>query len=532
MQIRYLDQPDLPPLAWLAIASVPEQRVSVLKGRNVETGDGFFVDGVWDGEFAAGAFDETDIFFGSGMRVRGEKLIFLPSSSTVDALHYRYSDGTLIVSNSLPFLLAACGDRLDPQCRDYPRINESIAEGIIRVERDIPTLRGGVRRAIYYNLVLSADGLAEVEKPMPPAFPDFRTYRDYLKTGLHRLLDNAMSPDRRTPLGVLSSQSRGYDSTAINALLPPDQVDAVFTIPLARTEGRYSQRESDQAESDSGEDICRQLGLPCRFIDSFHIEDKPDAELLCFAGEHRGGDANLVDVFERAGRPSVFLTGAHGGGVWAIDPTEYSKEPDVNTDLVRKDTSLSGLTEMRLDSSVIQIAVPFMGARAQPEIAAISNSEEMDPWRLNVPYDRPIPRRIAEEAGVDRKAFGQKKRATAIVYTQPEVPKSPVLRANYFRYLREKGFASALTLALMPLWIWINSIIRYHSPRRYRALYYFERLVVRLTGRPYRIPYLLRRLNGSLFCYCVNLRADHYARLVESSGFLEMAETGGASDSR
>jgi hypothetical protein len=38
----------------------------------------------------------------------------------------------------------------------------------------------------------------------------------------------------------------------------------------------------------------------------------------------------------------------------------------------------------------------------------------MKPWRLGIEYDRPIPRRIAEEAGVRRDAFGIQKMAVTV----------------------------------------------------------------------------------------------------------------------
>jgi hypothetical protein len=43
----------------------------------------------------------------------------------------------------------------------------------------------------------------------------------------------------------------------------------------------------------------------------------------------------------------------------------------------------------------------------------ISVSAEMQPWSLNSDYNKPIPRRIAEEAGVPREAFGMVKMASA-----------------------------------------------------------------------------------------------------------------------
>ncbi len=44
-----------------------------------------------------------------------------------------------------------------------------------------------------------------------------------------------------------------------------------------------------------------------------------------------------------------------------------------------------------------------------PHLYAITRSEEMGPWTLGVSYDRPIARRLAEEAGVSRALFGQRK---------------------------------------------------------------------------------------------------------------------------
>lgn len=40
----------------------------------------------------------------------------------------------------------------------------------------------------------------------------------------------------------------------------------------------------------------------------------------------------------------------------------------------------------------------------------------MAPWKVgNIGYDRPIPRRIAEEKGVDRHLFGQSKKASTVL---------------------------------------------------------------------------------------------------------------------
>jgi hypothetical protein len=57
---------------------------------------------------------------------------------------------------------------------------------------------------------------------------------------------------------------------------------------------------------------------------------------------------------------------------------------------------------------------PYIGALHGPAIYRITHSDEMRPWKLGTGYyDRPIARRIAEEAGVPRENFGQSKFGTS-----------------------------------------------------------------------------------------------------------------------
>ena len=60
-------------------------------------------------------------------------------------------------------------------------------------------------------------------------------------------------------------------------------------------------------------------------------------------------------------------------------------------------------------------------------------SPEMAPWRLGNGYDRPIPRRILESAGVPRALFGARKKA---VVERRSYPTNPALRRSFFAYLR------------------------------------------------------------------------------------------------
>lgn len=68
--------------------------------------------------------------------------------------------------------------------------------------------------------------------------------------------------------------------------------------------------------------------------------------------------------------------------------------------------------EFRLRSGHFVLAPPCIAARHNRAIYDIAMSAAMRPWSVGGDYDRPIPRRIAEEAGVARERFGTRKLAT------------------------------------------------------------------------------------------------------------------------
>ena len=77
--------------------------------------------------------------------------------------------------------------------------------------------------------------------------------------------------------------------------------------------------------------------------------------------------------------------------------------------------NLSGASfhEFRLRVGFLHLPVPYIGMIHSAAIQAIARSHEMEPWSIGGNYDRPIQRRLAEEAGVPRELFGQRKRAGA-----------------------------------------------------------------------------------------------------------------------
>ena len=75
----------------------------------------------------------------------------------------------------------------------------------------------------------------------------------------------------------------------------------------------------------------------------------------------------------------------------------------------------TGLTEFRLRVGFVHVPVPYLGCTNHKSIHQISTSTEMQPWSVGTRYDKPIPRRLIEEAGVSRGMFGTRKKAVAIV---------------------------------------------------------------------------------------------------------------------
>jgi hypothetical protein len=84
MKLKYTQIDSWPPLAWPAKCSLSQATVEVFHGDRVETSEEWFCEAIWDSDYEAGNFDQTDIIFGSGGRLRGESVTFVSAGTTVD----------------------------------------------------------------------------------------------------------------------------------------------------------------------------------------------------------------------------------------------------------------------------------------------------------------------------------------------------------------------------------------------------------------------------------------------------------------
>ncbi|MGI9305045.1 MAG: hypothetical protein ACR2RB_20420 [Gammaproteobacteria bacterium] len=503
----------LPKLAWLASVKDSSTDVHVWHGPRVEVREQFFVEGTWDGQFQYGEFATTDAFFGSGAKLDSDTIVFVSSSTTMVGLFAATQIQKRWVSNSLPLLLAAISEQLTSKCADYRRIADAAVHGLSNCNQKIPTNCDSVQSIYYRNIRFENGCINEFDKQMPPPFQCFKDYSLYLQSKYGAIAANARDRARRYPFQILSTQSRGFDSTAVNSIAAQHGVDKVFTIRDARFKTRYDTEENSELTSlDDGTPICAQLDLPSVTIDRRAFTKISFCEEIYYAAYPKLQDVNLHEIQEHITDVAILLTGQMGE-VWRkkIDPRF------LNDNLRRMDAAGQGLAELRLESGFVEVALPFIGARRWPEIHAISNAREMEAFRKTGQiYDKPIARRIATEGGVPEALFGQRKLATAVLFPVPTLPVDDILRSDYLAFLKQEGILTAWKIRCLPLVQSINGVLERMNRRNYRLLFYAARILEKTFRRTSLRSGMWRELDSHLYCFCVNRRIAAYRRVLPS----------------
>jgi hypothetical protein len=158
----------------------------------------------------------------------------------------------------------------------------------------------------------------------------------------------------------------------------------------------------------------------------------------------------------------------------------------------------------------IQVPLAFIGARRKADIVNITESSEMSPWRLGNNYDRPVARRIAEEAGLPRQMFGQSKMGSVVIFPHPSIPYSKDLRTEFFKYLANAKIMGKYQMLMWPIVRWVNSILMLKSEQRFVLVYYAERVISKVLRPQFHFRLIWSRLEGTCFCFCVNRTASLY----------------------
>jgi len=419
MELAYKEIAQWPKLAWVAKHRKGTEKIVIYHGSMLETHPEWAVEGVWCGDFASGDFDKTDLFFGSGVRLRRNAAVFVSSSSGIDRLWYVEKDSCIFVSNTLPGLLAAAGLWLQENYTNYTNDIETVETiGVRSCNHRFPSSGPDLYLNYFDNLILSNGTITISPKPLcSPSFDNFNIYKGFLKESARTLGLNTQSKGRKNRIEMIVGISTGYDSvaTAVVARWAGCRKAVTFENPASFWRG-----------SDSGEKIARILGFDCRVYRNSKAAYRD--EIWVWAGSGRES-ARHMSLFDYSKSQTLFFSGAYGDTVWNCNK-QGLREPAGDADLL--------LCEYRLSKGLFLSLVPWWGIERAAQIQAISKTDEMLPWTLGTDYDRPIPRRLAEEAGVPRKLFGQRKKLVAS--NSPfRWPSSKEARDSLNLFLKQRG---------------------------------------------------------------------------------------------
>ena len=398
MKLVYRPSSSLPRLAWSATFVRDDPTVVVEHGAWVETREDRFFEAVWNGDFAEGRIDDATTLAGSGAWLDGDRLVF---TTTTDVDTFLYSielDDRLIVSNSLVFAMCRAGTGPDPRYPDYLyEFYRFRRLGITRRPRRIP-LSNGRKMSLYAYRRFAIDERLDIEHrpalhPDPPG--DYDDYLEQLEATVSSVFENAAHPDRLQSFRPLATISRGYDSTAVSALVATHGCREAIT---------FSTDEFDY--DDNGAENAERLGLAVRSVgqlDYLRLPGHPEAE---FCASNGAGASMPLAGQEDLLEARVLLKANYGDACWS--PIPFERERNMRC-LFALAMSNSPMNEFRLRVGCQIFDVAGIGAIHCGRIHKIGLSDELKPWSVGGDYDRPIPRRIAEDRGLPRDSFGQEK---------------------------------------------------------------------------------------------------------------------------
>lgn len=412
---------DWPPLAWIIECELNKENIAVFHGNNVECSDEWFCEAVWDGDFKGGNFDDTDIIAGSGVRIREQQLTIVSSGSNTDRLHSFTIKGKTFVSNSLNCLLSWTDSQplfdYHGYCKDFENYRYAL---LGKNSIDFPSTKGVIKLTYYANLIWDGNILKEIQKPgKDREFNNYQEYYQFLQNSLKSIAENANNKNRQKIYKMLCPLSNGYDSPTI----------AAIAVKVGRLEA-FTFSKDRSGEDDSGAEVADYLGITCHDVNRDDWQNTEFPEIPFIACSCSIGDL-AFKAAEHHLENSLVLSGFGGDSLWDRD-IEFSNSMEIGSG------AMLSLTEYRLRVGFILCPVPLWGVRQGDDIVKISHAEEMKNWDIGGYYNRPICRRIVEEAGVPREAFGIDKRGVSVVPSARRDYLTPGSRHDYYKWLGDQ----------------------------------------------------------------------------------------------
>lgn len=413
--VKTLINKNIPRLAWV-VSNTGKNALRVECGAGVELNKLGFFEGVWTGSFKKFRPDKSVNIFGSGFIFKSR--LFIPPNNPIDPLFVlrNSSNGNFLVSNSIIFILEKSQYHRNSKFNEvfFKEFKDKVyLEGTKGVDKINPLIIKESNFELYacffFPFYIDNSGIPHRKwRRAKNYFSDYQQYKNYLIDVVKNVVENGSSPARQNgKLSPINAVSSGYDSAAAAAISIQSGSKCSFTL-----EG------SIYGHNDSGSAVAKILGMNCEsrkhflgsHIENLNIELEEYSDLLpyfvpFFATPGIGDDSNLIsfsDILEN----KIYISGAGGDLTW-------ERNSKLKNGLQKYTGHGRSLTEFRLEKGFAHIPLPWVQARLGSKIKRISNSADMAEFSVRESYDRPIPRRILRESGVDDSLFGREKSATA-----------------------------------------------------------------------------------------------------------------------
>lgn len=393
----------LPPLGWLGRVDRFSSVVKVWHGRQVSLDENAFWEGINPIPADPSAVIRHHFPLASGGAVEEGNVVFFTPGHALDRVYGFENGSSFWLSNSLPLILAATKQKLRRRYMFYPWQFDTID----RHDRALP-LEGRNSLRIFYNcnIRINSDLSYRCERRTSAYhFDSYATYLSGLKQWLDAVLEaNGKGANRHFKL--ISALSRGYDSTAVSALATEFGLQEIISIRDSR---------GGEEGSEDVTPVAVLLGVRLHAINrSDYRKYGLEAEKIFYLTAV--ADDICLYPFRDLLAGRILIGGFHGDIQW-----DRNQRPASRWTGTWNDTN-GGLSmqEFRIRSGYISCPLAFFGWQHYRDIIRLSRSDEMKPWSVGGTYDRPIPRRIAEEAGVPREWFGKKKMAVTVTLGQGE----------------------------------------------------------------------------------------------------------------
>lgn len=506
----YRENRDIAPLAWLAEVRPGERDVHVIHGSSVEVRPTFFAEGAWAGAFETGELD-TSISFASGATTTESGITFCPPDHTLAPLYVRRDRRSAMVSNSLGLLMAMTGDQLKPEFHAYFQKMEEIADGVSRSPVKLPMHQLEYEMYYWNPFVILDDGSTRIiRKDRHIELKTFSDYRNYLYLILEKTLINMKDSNRKSKYKYLTPLSSGYDSTAIAVLA--SELGELDAVSFSR-----SRERSGSSSGDDGSIAASRLGMRLQIVDRLdYLHNLPDEPGEMPEVETMGAGSEFSSLRPHISQRAL-LVGFMGDTMW--ERAARATTTDIGWRAVGGAYAGHNFREMCLWHDAFIVPVPFIAALQHDDIVRISNDPAMAPWTLGTGYDRPICRRIGEEAGIPREAFGQQKKAAGVFHREEGLAQT----MTKYSYQDYSDFVQNSNYKIRTFDIMLSNILYQVWRINKAAAKRIHRQSQRVFGVGFSIPILLRPTaplgEGSLlFSWAARRMCQRYERALGLAG--------------